>query len=43
MVDRLNLKLSDENRVRSSRSSDIEKYVYLINININKFLFIIIV
>jgi hypothetical protein len=26
MVDRLNLKLSDENRVRSSRSSDNEKY-----------------
>ena len=25
MVDRLNLKLSDENRVRSSRSSDNEK------------------
>ena len=36
-VDRLNLKLSDENRVRSSRSSDNEKKNRnnLININNN--------
>jgi len=34
-VDRLNLKLSDENRVRSSRSSDNKKIMKIININNN--------
>ena len=35
MVDRLNLKLSDGNRVRSSRSSDNKKIMKIININNN--------